>query len=90
MLSSSLNLSIRKTTGYNNKILINNIGRKLRFTIKNLPNLDKWSPVTLLEPHVPAESYTAQNQSFPIRISSAYVTKSVGSGRFGHIYWRNP
>ena len=27
--------------------------------------------------------------SFPLRISSANLTKSVGKCRFGHIYWRN-
>ena len=28
--------------------------------------------------------------SFPLRISSVNVTKSVGNCGFGHIYWRNP
>ena len=33
--------------------------------------------------------YTAQKWSFPLRISSVNVNKSVSCG-FGHIYWRNP
>lgn len=49
MLLSNLNLSIVKTTGYNNKIWISTVdikigsnrGIKLRYTIKNLPNLDE-------------------------------------------------
>ena len=31
-----------------------------------------------------------KNWSFPLRISSINVTKSVGNWGFGHIYWRNP
>ena len=33
---------------------------------------------------------TAQKWSFPWRISSISVSKSVGNSRFGHIYWKNP
>ena len=35
-------------------------------------------------------SYAAQKWSFPLRISSVNVSKSIGNCGFGHIYWRNP
>ena len=36
------------------------------------------------------ETHCTKKWSFPLRISSANVTKSAGSCRFGQIYWRNP
>ena len=36
-------------------------------------------------------TFTAEKKgSFPLRISSVNVSKSVGHCGFGHIYWRNP
>ena len=37
-----------------------------------------------------AVSSLQKKWSFPLRISSVNVTKSVGNCGFGHIYWRNP
>ena len=34
--------------------------------------------------------HTAQNWSFPLRISSVNVINSAGNRGVGHIYWRNP
>ena len=46
--------------------------------------------VCLFPPFFGWAHFTVQKWSFPLRVSSVNVTKSTGSCRFGHIYWRNP
>ena len=46
--------------------------------------------MTMLSLNYLTGEYCAKKWSFPLRISSVYVTKCVDSCKFGHIYLKNP
>lgn len=71
MLSSNLNLSIRKTTGYNNKILINNIGMKISWDISikkaEVYHQKSWLPAAQLEAQPAPEMYSMKSSDKSIK-----------------------
>ena len=71
---SGLNLNIRKTVGYNNKILINNMGMKIdsnriinKALVYHYKSIQNRSPVAELELHTASEIYVLKRLDKPLK-----------------------